>query len=147
MPTLSLLLNIAVLLPVCTGLITSALWANDAYGAEHFVGGVIGDCNRLCLVAVGWGCADDRGAFGGAGDLQAFDAVHRGIIWPSGGRQQHRDFGVSSGHAVRHLDADFGLGQSAADPLCRCSEGISLPWERNVPFGSSPDLNDLEIER
>lgn len=34
MPTIALLINIAVLIPVCTGLITNAPWASDAYGGS-----------------------------------------------------------------------------------------------------------------
>lgn len=34
MPTLALILNIAVLIPVCLGLITNASWATEAYGGS-----------------------------------------------------------------------------------------------------------------
>lgn len=34
MPTIALLINIAVLIPVCSGLITNAAWATDAYGGS-----------------------------------------------------------------------------------------------------------------
>ncbi len=41
MITLSLLLNIAVLLPVCTGLITSAGWAQASYGEATPARGIL----------------------------------------------------------------------------------------------------------
>ncbi len=41
MPTISLLLNLAVLLPVCAGLIGNASWTIDAYGAASPARGIL----------------------------------------------------------------------------------------------------------
>ncbi len=41
MITLSLLLNIAVLVPVCLGLLTDAVWAKEAYGARSQARGIL----------------------------------------------------------------------------------------------------------
>ena len=41
MVTISLLLNIAVLIPVCSGIITSASWALSSYGGESHTRGIL----------------------------------------------------------------------------------------------------------
>lgn len=41
MLTLSLLLNIAVLIPVCIGIMTKAAWANSAYGPDSPARGIL----------------------------------------------------------------------------------------------------------
>jgi len=41
MATLSLVLNIAVLIPVCFGLVTNAAWTQDAYGPASAARGIL----------------------------------------------------------------------------------------------------------